>query len=654
MKVAPTSGTPCGRGGLYGRPDPRRSPTKWVRRGGGGATERVSVPVYGDAKDVQFAPTRKKVEALSGKIVKVSGPLVVATGLKDANMADVVRVGEQRLIGEILNMNGDAASIQVYEETSGLGPGAVVETTGAPMSVELGPGIIENIYDGIQRPLEGIMRKAGSNNLPRGVEVPALDREKKWDFTAVARPGDKVTGGDVLGTVQETSVVLHKIMVPPTLSGTIESIQSGSFTVLDTVAVLVDGKGEKHALTMVQKWPVRVGRPYKHKYPPRTPLLSGQRIVDALFPVAKGGTAAIPGPFGSGKTVMQHQLAKWSDVDIVVYIGCGERGNEMTDVLREFPELVDPRTGESLMKRTVLIANTSDMPVAAREASIYTGITIAEYFRDMGYDVAVIADSTSRWAEALREMSGRLEEMPGEEGYPAYLSSRLAQFYERAGVVQCLGSEERTGSLTAVGAVSPPGGDLSEPVAQGTMRIVKVFWSLDASLAYRRHFPAIHWLNSYSLYLDSLRPWFDEHLGQAFMQNRDHAMHLLQEENELNEIVQLVGKDSLSPNDQLTLEITRMLREDFLQQNAFMDVDSYTGFDRQERLMSLILGYETLGRQALTRGVTVRDLAHLPAREEIGRAKYEEESTWRSAYDKIEAELQSQIRELERKAGEEQ
>ena len=654
MKVAPTSGTPCGRGGLYGRPDPRRSPTKWVWRGGGGATERVSVPVYGDAKDVQFAPTRKKVEALSGKIVKVSGPLVVATGLKDANMADVVRVGEQRLIGEILNMNGDAASIQVYEETSGLGPGAVVETTGAPMSVELGPGIIENIYDGIQRPLEGIMRKAGNNNLPRGVEVPALDREKKWDFTAVARPGDKVTGGDVLGTVQETSVVLHKIMVPPTLSGTIESIQSGSFTVLDTVAVLVDGKGEKHALTMVQKWPVRVGRPYKHKYPPRTPLLSGQRIVDAMFPVAKGGTAAIPGPFGSGKTVMQHQLAKWSDVDIVVYIGCGERGNEMTDVLREFPELTDPRTGETLMKRTVLIANTSDMPVAAREASVYTGITIAEYFRDMGYAVAVIADSTSRWAEALREMSGRLEEMPGEEGYPAYLVSRLAQFYERAGVVQCLGSEERTGSLTAVGAVSPPGGDLSEPVAQGTMRIVKVFWSLDASLAYRRHFPAIHWLNSYSLYLDSLRPWFDEHLGQAFMQNRDHAMHLLQEENELNEIVQLVGKDSLSPNDQLTLEITRMLREDFLQQNAFMDVDSYTGFDRQERLMSLILGYETLGRQALTRGVTVRDLAHLPAREEIGRAKYEEESTWRSAYDKIEADLQSQIRELERKAGEEQ
>ena len=588
-----------------------------------------------------------------GKIVKVSGPLVVATGLQEANMADVVRVGEQRLIGEILNMSGGSASIQVYEETSGLGPGAEVVTTGAPMSVELGPGMIEGIYDGIQRPLEKIVEKVGAN-ITRGVEVPALDREKKWDFTAVVTPGTKVEGGDVIGTVPETPVVLHKIMVPPNMSGTITDIRSGSFTVEETVATLRTDKGEDVPLTMVQKWPVRIGRPYKHKYPPKRPLCSGQRVIDTLFPIAKGGTAAVPGPFGSGKTVVQHQLAKWADVDIVVYIGCGERGNEMTDVLREFPELTDPRTGETLMKRTVLIANTSDMPVAAREASVYTGITIAEYFRDMGYAVAVIADSTSRWAEALREMSGRLEEMPGEEGYPAYLVSRLAQFYERAGVVQCLGSEERTGSLTAVGAVSPPGGDLSEPVAQGTMRIVKVFWSLDASLAYRRHFPAIHWLNSYSLYLDSLRPWFDEHLGQAFMQNRDHAMHLLQEENELNEIVQLVGKDSLSPNDQLTLEVTRMLREDFLQQNAFMDVDSYTGFDRQERLMSLILGYETLGRQALTRGVTVRDLAHLPAREEIGRAKYEEESTWRSAYDKIEADLQSQIRELERKAGEEQ
>ena len=590
---------------------------------------------------------------LSGTITKVSGPLVVANGLADANVSDVVRVGEQRLIGEILNMTGDSASIQVYEETSGLGPGAKVETTGMPLSVELGPGMLENIYDGIQRPLPEIRDLTGSN-ITRGIEVPALNRERVWHFDPVVQPGTAVSGGDVIGTVQETTAILHKIMVPPQMAGTIKSITGGDFTVDQTVAVLTDAAGVDHELNMIQRWPVRIARPYAQKFAPNKPMNSGQRIIDTLFPIAKGGTAAVPGPFGSGKTVVQHQLAKWSDVDVVVYIGCGERGNEMTDVLMEFPELTDPRNGEPLMKRTVLIANTSDMPVAAREASIYTGITIAEYFRDMGYDVAVLADSTSRWAEALREMSGRLEEMPGEEGYPAYLVSRLAQFYERAGVVQCLGSEERTGSLTAVGAVSPPGGDLSEPVAQGTMRIVKVFWSLDASLAYRRHFPAIHWLNSYSLYLDSLRPWFDEHLGQAFMQNRDHAMHLLQEENELNEIVQLVGKDSLSPNDQLTLEITRMLREDFLQQNAFMDVDSYTGFDRQERLMSLILGYETLGRQALTRGVTVRDLAHLPAREEIGRAKYEEESTWRSAYDKIEADLQSQIRELERKAGEEQ
>ncbi|MDY2967978.1 MAG: V-type ATP synthase subunit A [Vescimonas coprocola] len=589
-----------------------------------------------------------------GKVIKVSGPLVVADGMADANMADVVRVGPKQLIGEILNMTGDRASIQVYEETSGLGPGAEVVTTGAPLSVELGPGLIESIYDGIQRPLEEIRSMAGAH-IPRGIQAPPLPEDKEWDFTPVAKPGDAVVAGDVLGTVPETTSVLHKIMVPHRMDGTVEWVaEAGEYTIRDVIAKVRLADGSLKELTMVQKWPVRVGRPYRRKFPPSAPLQTGQRVIDTMFPVAKGGTAAVPGPFGSGKTVVQHQLAKWADVDIVVYIGCGERGNEMTDVLREFPELTDPRTGETLMKRTVLIANTSDMPVAAREASVYTGITIAEYFRDMGYAVAVIADSTSRWAEALREMSGRLEEMPGEEGYPAYLVSRLAQFYERAGVVQCLGSEERTGSLTAVGAVSPPGGDLSEPVAQGTMRIVKVFWSLDASLAYRRHFPAIHWLNSYSLYLDSLRPWFDEHLGQAFMQNRDHAMHLLQEENELNEIVQLVGKDSLSPNDQLTLEVTRMLREDFLQQNAFMDVDSYTGFDRQERLMSLILGYETLGRQALTRGVTVRDLAHLPAREEIGRAKYEEESTWRSAYDKIEADLQSQIRELERKAGEEQ
>ena len=465
-----------------------------------------------------------------GKVVKVSGPLVVATGMENANMADVVRVGGQRLIGEILNMNGDSASIQVYEETSGLGPGAEVITTGSPLVVELGPGLIENIYDGIQRPLEEIMHKAGAN-ITRGIEVPALSREKKWAFAPVAKAGDKVQGGDVIGTVQETSVVLHKIMIPPKMSGTLERVApAGEYTVEEPVAVLKTDKGESVSLTMVQKWPVRVGRPYKHKYPPRAPLCSGQRIIDTMFPIAKGGTAAVPGPFGSGKTVVQHQLAKWADVDIVVYIGCGERGNEMTDVLREFPELKDPRTGESLMKRTVLIANTSDMPVAAREASIYTGITIAEYFRDMGYDVAVIADSTSRWAEALREMSGRLEEMPGEEGYPAYLSSRLAQFYERAGMVECIGSDgERRGSLTAVGAVSPPGGDLSEPVSQATMRIVKVFWALDSSLAYKRHFPAINWLNSYSLYLDSLKPWFDERLGKEFLADREKAMSILQE-----------------------------------------------------------------------------------------------------------------------------
>ena len=483
-------------------------------------------------------------------------------------MADVVRVGEQGLIGEVLTMNGDTASIQVYEETSGLGPGAEVVTTGAPLSVELGPGLIENIYDGIQRPLEVIMETVKGNNLPRGVEVPALDREKKWDFQAVVEPDTQVVGGDIIGTVQETPSILHKIMIPPRMQGKIVSIQSGSYTVTETVAVLEREDGSRVELPMMQKWPVRVGRPYKHKYPPVVPLSSGQRIVDTFFPVAKGGTAAIPGPFGSGKTVMQHALAKWSDVDMVVYIGCGERGNEMTDVLREFPELVDPRTGETLMKRTVLIANTSDMPVAAREASIYTGITIAEYFRDMGYAVAVIADSTSRWAEALREMSGRLEEMPGEEGYPAYLSSRLAQFYERAGSVSCLGSDDRRGSLTAVGAVSPPGGDLSEPVSQATMRIVKVFWALDASLAYRRHFPAINWLNSYSLYLDSLKPWYDEHLGKDFLKNREWAMAVLQEEANLNEIVQLVGKDSLSAKDQITLEVAKMIREDFLQQNS--------------------------------------------------------------------------------------
>ncbi len=591
---------------------------------------------------------------MSGKIVKVSGPLVVATGLSGANMADVVRVGEQGLIGEILNMNGDAASIQVYEETSGLGPGAEVVTTGAPLSVELGPGLIENIYDGIQRPLESIMKVAGTN-LTRGIQVAALNEEKKWDFVPVAAAGAFVCGGDVLGTVQETAVVLHKIMVPPNMKGTLLSIEKGAHTIRDTIAVLQKENGEKVELTMVQKWPVRVGRPYKHKYPPQKPLLTGQRIIDALFPIAKGGTAAVPGPFGSGKTVIQHQLAKWSDVDIVIYIGCGERGNEMTDVLREFPELQDPRTGESLMKRTVLIANTSDMPVAAREASIYTGITIAEYFRDMGYDVAVIADSTSRWAEALREMSGRLEEMPGEEGYPAYLSSRLAQFYERAGSVECLTSEEeRRGSLTAVGAVSPPGGDLSEPVSQATMRIVKVFWALDSSLAYRRHFPAINWLNSYSLYLDALKPWYDENLSKDYMVRRDKAMVILQEESSLNEIVQLVGKDSLSAGDQLTLEVAKMIREDFLQQNGFMEVDWYSSYDRQFQMLGMILDYDRLCRAAIARGADVQALFAIGAREGIGRAKSVPEESYQQDYAAIRKQMEEEIEAIAAKGGEDE
>ena len=585
--------------------------------------------------------------------MKVSGPLVVATGLRDANMSDVVRVGPRRLIGEILTMKGDSDSIQVYEETSGLGPGAEVVTTGAPMSVELGPGMIEGIYDGIQRPLEKIVEKVGAC-ITRGVEVPALDPEKKWEFTPAVQEGTEVVGGDVIGTVPETAVVLHKIMVPPKMSGTIVKVaDKGQYTIHETMAVLRTKEGKDVELTMVQKWPVRVGRPYAKKYPPKRPLSSGQRIIDTMFPIAKGGTAAVPGPFGSGKTVVQHQLAKWSDVDIVVYIGCGERGNEMTDVLREFPELKDPRTGESLMKRTVLIANTSDMPVAAREASVYTGITIAEYFRDMGYDVAVIADSTSRWAEALREMSGRLEEMPGEEGYPAYLASRLAQFYERAGSVECLGSDERRGSLTAVGAVSPPGGDLSEPVSQATMRIVKVFWSLDSSLAYKRHFPAINWLNSYSLYLDSLKPWFDENLGEEFMRNRGAAMSILQNEASLNEIVQLVGKDALSPADQLTLETARMIREDFLQQNAFTDVDGYSSYDRQERLLAMILKYDRLCRDAIAKGAPTAALFQIGAREKIGRAKSVEVEEYKDAYTAISQQMENEIAEIAAKGGDE-
>ena len=508
-----------------------------------------------------------------GKIKKVAGPLVIAEGMRDANMFDVVRVSEQRLIGEIIEIHGDQASVQVYEETSGLGPGEPVESTGVPMSVELGPGLISNIYDGIQRPLEEIRAKIG-NSLARGVEVPSLDRDKKWTFAPTAKVGDEVSAGDVLGTVQETQVVLHKIMVPNGIIGTVKSISAGDFTVTDTVAVIETANGAEQKISLMQRWPVRVGRPYQRKLSPDMPLVTGQRVVDTLFPIAKGGVAAVPGPFGTGKTVIQHQLAKWAEADIVVYIGCGERGNEMTDVLNEFPELKDPKTGRSLMERTVLIANTSDMPVAAREASIYTGITIAEYFRDMGYSVALMADSTSRWAEALREMSGRLEEMPGEEGYPAYLGSRLAQFYERAGRVITLGKEGREGSLSAIGAVSPPGGDISEPVSQATLRIVKVFWSLDSQLAYQRHFPAINWLTSYSLYIDTTSKWFNTNVNEDWSSMRQRLMLLLQEEAELDEIVKLVGMDALSAPDRLKLEAARSIREDFLHQNSFHDVDT--------------------------------------------------------------------------------
>ena len=579
---------------------------------------------------------------MSGTITKVSGPLVVARGLADANVSDVVRVGSQRLIGEILNMNGDSASIQVYEETSGLGPGAVVETTGMPMSVELGPGMLENIYDGIQRPLPEIRAIAGST-ITRGTDVAALNREKKWEFVPTAEVGERLSGGDIIGTVQETSAISHKIMVPPQLSGRLVSITGGSYTVTECVAVLEDDKGEKHELTLMQKWPVRINRPYSRKYMPSRPMNSGQRIIDTLFPIAKGGTAAVPGPFGSGKTVVQHQLAKWSDVDIVVYIGCGERGNEMTDVLMEFPELTDPRNGEPLMKRTVLIANTSDMPVAAREASIYTGITIAEYFRDMGYDVAVLADSTSRWAEALREMSGRLEEMPGEEGYPAYLASRIAQFYERAGCVECLGSDERRGSVTAIGAVSPPGGDISEPVSQATMRIGKGFWALDSSLAYARHFPAINWLTSYSLYVDTLSSWYESEFGPEYMENRDKTMHILQEENELQEIVRLVGQDALSPADRLTMETAKMIREDFLQQNAFVDEDAYSSYGKQYRLLDMILKYDAMSREALSKGADMKSIFAIPAREKIGRAKMTAPDKYESEFDAIIAEMKSEL-----------
>ena len=584
-----------------------------------------------------------------GSIVKVAGPLIVAENMADARMYDVVRVSRNRLVGEIIELRGDRASIQVYEETSGLGPGEPVESTGAPLSVELGPGLIESIFDGIQRPLTKIREKVGER-ITRGVEVPSLDRERLWNFEPRVGVGDTVVPGVILGVVQENSVVEHRVMCPVGVEGKVSSVQAGEATIMDVVCTVRDAKGAEHELTMMQKWPVRRGRPYAEKLPPSMPMITGQRVIDTFFPIASGGVAAVPGPFGSGKTVVQHQLAKWADADIIVYVGCGERGNEMTDVLMEFPELHDPRTGESLMRRTVLIANTSDMPVAAREASIYTGITIAEYFRDMGYKVAIMADSTSRWAEALREMSGRLEEMPGDEGYPAYLSSRIAEFYERAGVVRCLGQDGRMGSISAIGAVSPPGGDISEPVSQATLRIVKVFWGLSAQLAYKRHFPAIDWLQSYSLYTDKLEEWFNDNVSPEWNELRARAMLVLQEEAELDEIVRLVGIDALSWKDRLTMEVARSIREDYLHQNAFDEVDTYTSLDKQYMMLRLILLFHEKGRQALDAGANLSEVLNLPVRESIGRSKYIPESERRRFTD-IENELNGQMAALGEKGG---
>jgi len=582
-----------------------------------------------------------------GVISKVAGPLVIADNMKDSNMYDVVRVSDRHLIGEIIEMHGDRASIQVYEETSGLGPGEPVESTGVPMSVELGPGLIGNIYDGIQRPLQEIMETTNSNLLQRGVAVPALNRKKKWHFVPSVKAGDEVQQGDILGTVQETEVVVQKIMVPYGVNGKVKEIKEGDYTVTDKVGIITNKEGKDVDFGIMQKWPVRTGRPYKTKLSPDRPLVSGQRVIDTLFPIAKGGTAAVPGPFGSGKTVVQHQLAKWADADIVVYIGCGERGNEMTDVLNEFPELKDPKTGYSLMKRTVLIANTSDMPVAAREASIYTGITIAEYFRDMGYSVALMADSTSRWAEALREMSGRLEEMPGEEGYPAYLASRLAQFYERAGRVETLGTNPREGALSVIGAVSPAGGDISEPVAQATLRIVKVFWSLDSNLAYRRHFPAVNWLTSYSLYLDGMEKWFSENTPDGdWMKLRTRMMALLQDESKLDEMVKLVGMDALSAPDRLKMEAARSIREDFLHQDAFNDVDTYTSLNKQHLMMKLVLDYYDVCADALKQGANINKLVNIPVRERIGRFKYTPEDKIEKEYDSILGDLTSEVSDV--------
>lgn len=584
----------------------------------------------------------------TGKIVKVSGPLIVAEGMSQSKMYDVVHVSEKKLIGEIIELRGDRASIQVYEETSGLGPGENVYSTGAPLSVELAPGLIEGIYDGIQRPLAKLRAVAG-DRIERGVYLPAVDHEKKWEFNPVVAVGANVESGSVIGTVQENVLILHKIMIPYGVKGTVKEIKKGEFTVDETVAVIATEKGDVN-VTMLQKWPVRKGRPYKEKLSPTAPLVTGQRVIDTLFPIAKGGVAAVPGPFGSGKTVVQHQLAKWADADIIVYVGCGERGNEMTDVLNEFPTLIDPKSGQPLMKRTVLIANTSDMPVAAREASIYTGITIAEYFRDMGYSVAIMADSTSRWAEALREMSGRLEEMPGEEGYPAYLSSRLAEFYERAGIVKVLGQDDTVGSITAIGAVSPPGGDLSEPVSQATLRIVKVFWGLSASLAYKRHFPAIDWIQSYSLYADRLADWYGDNVSEEWSGLRAKCMRILQEEAQLDEIVRLVGMDALSPSNRLTMETAKSIREDYLHQNAFHEIDTYASLEKQQNMLRVILEFDAMAKDALDKNVDIEDILELGVREQIGRAKYIPENEM-SKFDDILAEIKNEMLALTNEGG---
>ena len=584
----------------------------------------------------------------AGRIIKVSGPLIVAENMQDSKMYDVVRVSDKKLIGEIIELRGDKASIQVYEETSGLGVGESVYSTGSPLSVELAPGLIEGIYDGIQRPLN-LLRQESGDRIARGIDIPAVDHKKLWEFKPVAKPGDKVRTGDILGVVDETVIVEHRIMVPEGVEGTVKSIEKGSFTVDDIIAVISTDKGDKK-VSMLKRWPVRKGRPYREKLTPFMPMVTGQRVIDTLFPIAKGGVAAVPGPFGSGKTVVQHQLAKWADAEIIVYVGCGERGNEMTDVLNEFPHLTDPKTGQPLMKRTVLIANTSDMPVAAREASIYTGITIAEYFRDMGYNVAIMADSTSRWAEALREMSGRLEEMPGEEGYPAYLSSRLAAFYERAGKVNTLGSDDRIGSISAIGAVSPPGGDLSEPVSQATLRIVKVFWGLSASLAYKRHFPAIDWLQSYSLYADRLSEWYSDNLGDEWLDMRTEIMKILQEEAQLEEIVRLVGMDALSPKDRLTMETAKSIREDYLHQNAFHEVDTYASLTKQFKMMQLILLNYRLCNEALDKNVDIEDILQLEVKDKIGRAKYISEDEL-DKFDEITADLKEEMIALTNEGG---